>query len=504
MPAPKRQAGFHRVSLSSNDSETDSATVTETEPCGEALPMDIDDGPPTEGPVHGRFPADTPTTPPVIGISHSQFCDKVMGQLLPGDGYGRECFDTFPTFVVGDPSARFGTQTPLTYDIFSHILKNCSYLKAFDTVYVMVDTRNLTAHGTAQDGLPHWPAAASWWHSRLQLLGPRKEKTELLYFPACEQTGLHRVHPTWAGTFALAALVALFPGINFILLDSDCLPVTLFEAADLWKEAYLTRFPPRTGKKLPTKHPLHRKQAYLHDPKVVYTQQNVDENTVGQGVLLVTEPHSELNAGLMVVFGSSHPALLCWNDWTHRCRCLPDGHFDELVSTQADDLERLFLARMSEFLQRILGVNNLTPVEKQYWIQSGLALSPLMATCTQHSLDFCFAWALIGEWTSRILFPVSKGPWPRHGHAGALLLDYQARSPRLVAWARAAFEQGALPSLLLLQGLVPIFTLPGDKMFQSTGVCRGRQRPPIMHAYGGAEIGIWCNTLSHANNKNRI
>ncbi len=87
----------------------------------------------------------------------------------------------------------------------------------------------------------------------------------------------------------------------------------------------------------------------------------------------------------------------------------------------------------------------------------------------------------------RLLFPVPKGPWPRHGHANALLQEYQRRTPRLVAWARAAFEQGALPSLLLLPGLVPIFTLPGDKMYQSIGICIGKQRPPIIHAYGGAK-----------------
>ena len=74
---------------------------------------------------------------------------------------------------------------------------------------------------------------------------------------------------------------------------------------------------------------------------------------------------------------------------------------------------------------------------------------------------------------------------PERPHAGRLLPEYQARSPSMVAWARACFEQGALPSLLLLQGLVPIFTLPGDKMFQSTGVQPGRHRPPIIHAYGG-------------------
>ena len=226
MPGPRGERGVQRVPLSSEDSNTatDTGTETETEPCGEELPMEIDDVPAMDGPIQGRFPADTPTTPPVIGVSHRQFCDKVKGCNLPGDGSGRESFDTFPTFVVGDPEARFDTHAPLTYettgevghpiwkDIFGYILRNCSYLTAFDTVYVMVDTRNLTAHSTAQDGLPHWPAAAAWWHSRLQLVGPKQEKTELLFFPACEQTGLHHVHPTWVGTFALAALVALFPG----------------------------------------------------------------------------------------------------------------------------------------------------------------------------------------------------------------------------------------------------------------------------------------------------
>ena len=153
-------------------------------------------------------------------------------------------------------------RTPLTYettgkvghpcwpDIFAHILqiahilRNCSYLTAFDTVYVMVDTRNLRAHVTKQEGLPHWPAAVAWWQSRLQLIGPKQEKTELLFFPASEQSGLHRVHPTWAGTFVLAALVAVFPSINFILLDSDCLPVTLFEAAWILSRQLLWSLPP--------------------------------------------------------------------------------------------------------------------------------------------------------------------------------------------------------------------------------------------------------------------
>ena len=210
----------------------------------------------------------------------------------------------------------------------------------------------------------------------------------------------------------------------------------------------------------------------------------------GQGVLLVTEPHSELNAGSVVIFSSSHPPFFDWADWTRRCRRLPDTEFDSLLATATEKVEQAFLGLLTGFLHRTLSSQDLTLQEMQHWIQSGLALSPLVATCTQYSVGFCLAWALIGEWTSRILFPVPKGPWPRHGHAGALLREYQARSPRIVAWARASFEQGALPSLLFLQGLVPIFTLPGDKMFQATGLGSNRQRPPIMHAYGGAKSGM--------------
>ena len=469
MASPLPEDGIRRVSISPTDTEPESDDM---EPCADPLPMEIDERPGVLGSYEVRFPAETPVTPPAIGLSHAQWCKKIMNESLPGDGFGRECFDTLPQFVVGDPSARFETHTPLTYEtngetgqplwteIFSHILKECAYLTAFHTVYVMVDTRNLKAHETAQDGLPHWPAAVAWWHSRVQLVGPQQEKTELLYFPATEETGLHRVHPTWAGTFVLAALVAIFPGINFILLDSDCLPITLFEAADLWKEGFLARFPLGAGKGLPQKHPLHRRRDYVNRPDVVYTQHRVNADRQGQGVLLVTEPHSELNAGLVVVFSSAHPSIFNWSEWTRRCRCLPDTEYNSLLSSASEKVVQEFLKLLTGFLHRTLSSNDLTPQEKQQWVQSGLALSPLVATCTQYSVDFCLAWALIGEWTSRILFPVPKGPWPRHGHAGALLRRYQARSPRMVAWARATFEQGALPSLLFLQGLVPIFTLP--------------------------------------------
>ena len=50
------------------------------------------------------------------------------------------------------------------------------------------------------------------------------------------------------------------------------------------------------------------------------TQHRVNADRQGQGVLLVTEPHSELNAGLVVVFSSAHPSIFNWSEWTRRCR----------------------------------------------------------------------------------------------------------------------------------------------------------------------------------------
>ena len=269
-------------------------------------------------------------------------------------------------------------------------------------------------------------AVFNWWD-------PTKRERSCSFFRPLKRLAYIGCIPPGQVLFVLAALVAVFPGINFILLDSDCLPITLFEAADLWKEGFLSRFPPGSGKGLPQQHPLHRRRDFVNRPDVVYTQHRVNADRQGQGVLLVTEPHSELNAGLVVVFSSAHPSIFNWSEWTRRCRRLPDSEYDSLLSSASEKVVQEFLKLLTSFLHRTLSCTDLNSQEKQQWIQSGLALSPLVGTCTQYSIDFCLAWALIGEWTSCILFPVPKGPWPRHGHAGALLRRYQARSPRIVA-----------------------------------------------------------------------
>ena len=75
---------------------------------------------------------------------------------------------------------------------------------------------------------------AAWWKERIKYVGPYGEHTTVVFVPITADTGLERVHPTWAGTYILDACVYLFPGINFALIDSDCVPVTLYEIQELW------------------------------------------------------------------------------------------------------------------------------------------------------------------------------------------------------------------------------------------------------------------------------
>ena len=123
------------------------------------------------------MPAVTPRLPDPKGVNFQQFCDQLWTDL-PGDHHGKGSFDTSASFVVGDPGARFGSAAPLEYEvteeigrphwelIFEHVLRHCGYLIEFHTVYVMVDNRDLANHKRQDSSLPHWPAAARWWHVR--------------------------------------------------------------------------------------------------------------------------------------------------------------------------------------------------------------------------------------------------------------------------------------------------------------------------------------------------
>ena len=69
-------------------------------------------------------------------------------------------------------------------------------------------------------------------------------------------------------------------------------------------------------------------------------------------MLVVTEPHSEINAGLIVVFRSSHPPLFDWDDWALRCRSFPATLPDTEYGEKASNLAMAFWSRIGEFLMR--------------------------------------------------------------------------------------------------------------------------------------------------------
>lgn len=115
--------------------------------------------------------------------------------------------------------------------------------------------------------------------------------------------------PTWTGTFVLAALGASFPGKHFLLVDSDCLPVTLFEAFDLWQEVYLARFPLTDECKTP--HSLPVNQRFENALYVKGTLEGTSHEKIFQGGCW-SRSLAKLNAGFVALFASNHPAIFDW------------------------------------------------------------------------------------------------------------------------------------------------------------------------------------------------
>ena len=169
-----------------------------------------------------------------VDCSFDHFVRSLNNSSPPGDGYGSGPFDNRCDFSLGDPGADYeGTHKceyatsgaagePHWSQMFCYLLLHYADIRVFNTVFVLVDNRDLTAPRTDQESLAHWPTVEAWWISRLGMHGPAGELCDLIYIPISAAAGLEHVHPTWAGTFVLAALVFLFPGIHFVLLDSDC------------------------------------------------------------------------------------------------------------------------------------------------------------------------------------------------------------------------------------------------------------------------------------------
>ena len=186
---------------------------------------------------------------------------------------------TYPAIMVDEGN---GIRRPAASQVhhrtlFQWIIDNLSWLPQYATVYVYVDNRKLS--GT--DPPAYWPHFAPWIKGRCTVTGPYREKTTAIHFPINADTGLHQVHYTWAGAAALEALCLMFPTVNFALIDSDCVPTSLFEIAELVNLM--------TDK-------ASRAEAMQHNTMA-------SSNQCPPAVLLATEAKAELNAGLIIVTG---------------------------------------------------------------------------------------------------------------------------------------------------------------------------------------------------------
>ena len=184
-----------------------------------------------------------------------------------------------------------------------------------------------------------------------------------------------------------------FTGLHIVLLDSDCVPVTLFEVEDLWQEAQRLQHSGFPGP-VPTSSCTgglnldQAGQSSLSKPKE-------------QGVILVTEHNAELNAGFAVLRGSNHAPPLLEEDW----QSIPLGHGelqDLAIGKYQQQLVTAYWQLVSTIVSHGRDDRNMTPSECQAWIQTGLALTPFCGHVMNTSLEWAVAWSLVGEWTTRI------------------------------------------------------------------------------------------------------
>ena len=195
---------------------------------------------------------------------------------------------TYPTLTGGKGDDQPATPSRVNHlQLFAWIADHLTWLSHYDTVYVLVDNRELPGTNCPD----HWPYFAPWIKGRCEVIGYRQERTTAIYVPISQTTGLNEVHYTWAGTFVLEALCTVYPNINFALMDSDCVPTALFEIADLVT--------------------LMIDQVSREEAMQSYTMASAHD--CPPAVLLMTESRAELNAGQSPDMCQRHHPTLTWS-----------------------------------------------------------------------------------------------------------------------------------------------------------------------------------------------
>ena len=370
---------------------------------------------------------------------------------------------TYPTVMVDDEN---GIRRPAASQVhhrtlFQWIVDNLLWLPQYDTAYVFVDNRMLSGPNPPV----YWPHFAPWIKGRCAVTGPYREKTTAIHIPINSDTGLHQVHYTWAGAAVLGALCLVFPTVNFALTDSDCVPTSLFEIAEL-----VNLMTDKTS----------RAEAMQH-----YTM--ASSSQCPPAVLLTTEAKAELNAGLIIITGHAptHTADVDMDQETPDASMPPvDAAGSAASDARAPKARRIvhptntnsadeWVTALYNSRAKFLATTAI-PEDPAEAIRSGLILTPLLGCKAKTPLDWTHAWAMLGEWAGIIAFPIpEQGEWPRHGDGRYLRPDFVEQTPPFLTWARPIFEQGALSPVSVFPAHFLILCLPETSYSKAKTYTRG-------------------------------
>ena len=247
------------------------------------------------------------TVAPSMDVHAALFKDLLAFQFASPGTYGLdELWDgTQLKWQCADLHAGVSRHTPLLYELKSpdpqasnfwelenRMVGEVNYVQLFhwiqnqpalwqdgiSTVFVYVDNRPRADPSQCPN---FWGLFCPWLLARCRYLGPFQEVTTAIHVPIDASSGLDKVHFTWAGTFVLEALVYLFPDKHIVLIDTDCVPTSLFEVEELVRMTQT-----------------HLEQATGVEPNTIRGNR---KPACKSAVFLCSEAKAEINAGMIIV-----------------------------------------------------------------------------------------------------------------------------------------------------------------------------------------------------------
>ena len=158
------------------------------------------------------------------------------------------------------------------------------------------------------------------------------------------------------------------------------MPVTLFEIDERWALTSEPLFPCQTT----------AQGSSTDGPalKARKTRQEEEVEEDEQRVILVTEPHTDINAGFVVILDSGHDAPLDIDYVEEQSAQLPYSAQAEFWDDLATEALAKYRALTLEYLCNYSDPTFLSIEEQSQVLQSGLALSPIAWARTRYTVDW--------------------------------------------------------------------------------------------------------------------